>query len=524
MAHAPFARPLPALARAAAAFAFAVWGSAAFGQVPAPAIVDPKPPAVAELPASPAPAARPNPGTTFHAAPKPLSPDAKTADWPSFLGPNHNLVVPETKILERFPDGGPRAVWEVTKGTGYGAPAVVGDRLVLFHRVLDEEVVDCLKADTGERYWRFAYPTHYDDRYGYSDGPRGSPIVAAGNVYTLGAEGKLHCLDLATGSVRWTRDLRPEFKLRPGFFGLGSTPLAEGNVLIVNVGAVPDKGTAADKGGASPNGPCVAGLDLATGKLLWGAGKDWGMSYASPVPATVHGKRRVFVFAGGETTAREPVTGGLLCLDPATGALDFQFPWRGNRRESVNATTPLVFSGDAGGGGAPRVYVGECYGAGGTVVEITPDFKPKQVWANESFGTHFMTPLAKDNFLYGVDGHGPNDAFLVCVDAATGKEAWRTQPEWKEAVGERNLTMGTYRAHLLTVEGRTLMLGEFGHLIWADLTPKGFVERQRATLFAAGETWTPPVLSKGLLYVAQNTPDLKTRAGPRLVCYDLRAP
>ena len=500
-----------------ASFAFAsglaaLLPTSSFGQA-----IDPKPPAVAALPPLPAPAAKANPAAAFHGAPKPLSPDAKTADWPCFLGPAHNLVVAETKILDKFPDGGPRAVWEVTKGTGYASPAVVGDRLVMFHRLLDEEVVDCLKADTGERYWRFAYPTRYDDRYGYCDGPRASPVVAGDSVVSLGAEGKLHCLELSTGRARWSRDLRTEFKLRPGFFGLGSTPLVEGSVVIVNLGAVPEKG------GGGTDGPCVGGFDLATGKLLWGAGNAWGMSYASPVPATVHGKRRVFVFAGGETVAREPVTGGLLCLDPATGALDFQFPWRGTRRESVNATTPLVIPAEGGGGGA-RVYVGECYGAGGTVVEVTPDFKPKQVWDNNSFGTHFMTPLLKDGHLYGVDGHGPNDAFLVCVDAATGKEAWRTQPEWKEPVGERNLTMGTYRAHLLSVEGRTLMLGEYGHLLWVDLSPKGYREVQRATLFAAAETWTPPVLSKGLLYVAQNTQDMKTRAGPRLICYDLRAP
>src|SRR4051812_38652896 len=477
-------------------FAFA--NGLALGQV-----ADPKPPVVADLPAMAARAAQKNGDVTFHAAPKPLPKDAKKTDWLSFLGPNHNLVVPETKLLKEFPPGGPRAVWEMIKGNGYAAPAVVGERVLVFHRLENKEVLDCLKADTGERFWRHEDPVVYVDQYGYSNGPRASPIIAGDFVYTLGVTGRLNCLELTTGRVKWTRELRAEFKLRPGFFGIGSTPLVEGGKLIVNIGRVPD-------------GPCVCAFDLKTGKMLWGAGKFWGMSYASPVPATIHGKRRVLVFAGGETEFREEVIGGLLCGDPDNGKVDFTFPWRGNRRESVNATTPLVFDGN-------KVYIGECYGAGGTVIEVTPEFQAKQLWADDSFGTHFMTPIYKDGYLYGVDGHGPADAFLVCVDARTGKEQWRTQPEWKEQIGERRLNLGTYRAHLMEADGQTFMLGEFGHLLRVELTPKGFTEKQRATLFFAQQTWTPPVLSRGLLFINQNEPlERDPRKGPRLICYDLR--
>lgn len=479
----------------------------------APSAADPAPPVAQVLAPVPPPPARKNPDVTFRGAPEPLAAGARTTDWPSFLGPAHNLVVPETKILDAWPDGGPRPVWEVTKGSGYAAPAVVGAALILFHRVGNSEVLDRLRADTGERFWRAEFPTGYRDRYGYSDGPRASPVVAGDAVYALGAEGRLRCVDLPTGRVRWARDLRAEFKLKPGFFGLGSTPLVEGDKLVVNVGA-------------PAGGPCVAAFDLATGRMAWGAGGDtgWGMSYASPVPATIHGERRVLVFAGGETAAGEKVTGGLLCIDPADGAVDFAFPWRGDRRESVNAANPLVV-------GDNRVFVSECYGAGGALVEVTPDFKPRKVWSNEAFGTHFTIAQHQDasgrtggGHLYGVDGHGPNDAFLTCVEADTGKELWRTQPEWQEPVGDRRPVMGTYRAHLMRADGKTFMLGEFGHLLRVELTPRGYAERQRAWLFAASETWTPPVLSRGLLYVCQNNPDARGKTGPRLICYDLRAP
>jgi outer membrane protein assembly factor BamB len=438
-----------------------------------------------------------------------LPKDAVTHDWPSFLGPTHDLVSTETKLLKRFPMSGPAVVWEAKRGSGYAAPAIAGDRLVMFHRVGDEEVIDCLHRETGQRYWRVAYPSTYTDRYGYSDGPRAAPVIANGFAYTLGVAGRLHCVEMSTGRVRWQRDVNREFKLSQNFFGCGTTPLVEGDKLIVNVGA--------------RGGPTVAAFDLKTGRMVWAAGKDWGQSYAAPVPATIHGKRRVLVFAGGETPAGEKPTGGLLCIDPANGKVDFTFPWRGRRRESVNGSPPLVLGQD-------RVLLSECYGSGGVMLQIAPDLaSAKPLWDNEAFGTHFMLSMYRDGHLYGVDGHGPNDAFLACVNAETGEELWRTQPEWKEMLptrgGEREMTMGTYRAWLMPAgDGpEVLCLGEFGHLLWADLSPKGYQQLDRTRLFLAPETWTPPVLSRGLLYVCQNTEDRLSGKGPRLLCYDLRA-
>jgi outer membrane protein assembly factor BamB len=449
-----------------------------------------------------APTPQPHPDLTFHLTPKPLPAGAVTSDWPHFLGPTYDYHSPETKLLRKFDEKGPPLVWEVKKGSGYAAPVTAGDRLVLFHRVGDEERVDCLHPETGQRYWSFARPTAYRDDYGYSDGPRASPVIAGDAVVARGAEDKLFCLDLATGTVRWEHDLFREYKLKKNFFGVGSSPLVEAGRVVVNVGA---------KDG------CVIAFDLATGRELWRAGGQWGASYASPVPATIHGRRRVLVFAGGKS---DPPTGGLMCVDPATGAVVFCFPWRGNRVESGNASSPLVLDGR-------RVFVSEAYGAGGAMLDLLPDGSFKQAWTNDAFGTHFMTAVRKDNYLYGVDGHGPADAFLVCVEADSGKEVWRTQPEWVQTVegrsGPRKLKIGTYRAWLMPVDGRHLVFGEYGHLLWADLSPAGFKELSRAQLFLASESWTPPVLSRGLLYVCQNSPTSDAAATPpRLLCYDLR--
>ncbi|MDB5171874.1 MAG: outer rane biosis protein BamB, partial [Phycisphaerales bacterium] len=164
----------------------------------APQFRDPGPPVVNELITSPAPEAQKNADTTFHAAPKPLAKEAAIEDWPCFLGARHNGFSGETRLLGKFPPGGPALVWEMAKGEGYAEPAVAGERLILFHRSADNEIVDCLKASTGERYWRYVYPTAYRDRYGYCNGPRSSPAVSGESVYTYGAEGKLHCIDLKT--------------------------------------------------------------------------------------------------------------------------------------------------------------------------------------------------------------------------------------------------------------------------------------------------------------------------------------
>lgn len=437
--------------------------------------------------------------TRVHRPPKPLPKDAVTHDWASFLGPSHNAVSTETRLSRVLP---PPLVWEFAKGTGYASPAVAGNRLVFVHRLANDEIVECLHPETGARHWQFRYATAFEDRYGYNNGPRSSPVIDGERAYTLGAEGKLHCLELGSGKVVWKRDLRAEYKVPQDFFGTASSPLVEGRLLIINVGA--------------PGGPCVVGLDKATGREAWRAGKEWGPSYASPVPAVLHGTRRVFVFAGGEST---PPAGGLMSIDPATGKVDFAFPWRSRSFESVNASCPVVFDN--------KVFVSASYRTGSALVEVRPDFTHRLVWTTQEFGLHFSTAIYRDGYLYGFDGRNEPDASLACVDAANGKVVWREMPEWTETLetrgGTRQQVQGTYRGSLLAADGQFLCLGEMGHLLWMDLTPKGYRQVSRTWLFGARESWGLPVLSRGLLYIVQNARDMLRATAPRLLCYDLRA-
>ena len=373
---------------------------------------------------------------------------------------------------------------------------------MFLHRLRGEEIVECLHTETGATNWQFRYPTDFEDRYGYNDGPRSSPVIDGARAYTVGAQGQLHCFDLATGRVIWKRDLDKEYRVPQDFFGRASTPLIEGAQLIVNVGA--------------PGGPCVVGFDKNAGREVWRAGTEWGAGYASPVPAVVHGQRRVFVFAGGESN---PPTGGLMSIDPTNGRVDFSFPWRSRTFESVNASCPVVFDN--------KVFVSASYRAGGALIEIRPDFTHRLLWTTQEFGLHFNTPIYKNGYLYGFDGRNEPDASLACIDVSSGKVVWRKAPEWEELIltsGQPQRQMvGTYRGSLLAVDGQFLCLGELGHLLWMDLTPKGYKEVSRTRLFVARESWALPVLSRGLLYVVQNTRDFVSGARPRLLCYDLRA-
>jgi len=436
-----------------------------------------------------------------HQKPRPVSPEAARGSWPRFLGMENNGKSADTRLRKDFPPDGPPLVWEMETGSGYACPAVSGTKLVYFHRIADEEVVECLDPETGKRLWSYRYPTDYRDRYGFSNGPRCGPVIDSDRVYTYGAQGKLHCLDLETGDVEWRLDILKQYNVSQDFFGVGTTPLVEGDRLIVNVGA--------------PGGPCVVAFDKRTGDEVWRAGDQWGPSYASPIPAFVCGKHRVFVFAGGDS---RPPTGGLLAINPTDGAIYFRFPFRSDRYESVNAASPVV--------GAKHLFISTSYGTGGVALKLLSDGDFEVAWKTDALGAHFATPIYHEGHLFGIDGMAKADAEVVCLEITTGKELWRKRPTWTETLqtnrGPREVELGLYRGTMIFADGNFLGVGEMGHLLWLDLSPEGYKEISRARLFYANETWTPPVLAFGLLYICQNSRDTITGKPSRLLCYDLR--
>ena len=465
---------------------------------------------------------------TFHAAPKALSPKATVADWPHFLGSTLDAHSVERPLLKQWPGEGPAKVWEVVRGGAYTSPIISGDKLVIFHWLEGKEVIECLHRETGRRFWIHEYPVDYQDRYGFANGPRASPTVADGVVVTSGVTSVLHALDLETGRVLWRHDLRPEFNAPQDFFGAGSSPLIHDGRVIVNVGGKTEAFDISDsqrdrKRKLSTRGVSVAAFELKTGIIQWKVEDEWGASYASPIAAKLHGQTKVLVYAGGES---DPATGGLLCIDPASGKLHDRFAWRSDDYIQAIGTSPLVIPGQN------RAFISTCYPKGkplgGAMVEYDESFKSRLVWKSEKLATHWMQPVYHEGHLYAIDGERENNSRLVCVKAETGAEVWSQEIFWEDEslakrFGPQSAKLGILRASLLRVEGAFLCLGEMGTLLWLDLSPTGCQVIARKQLFLAQQTWSLPVISHGLLYIAQQAPDLDERR-ERILCYDLRAP
>jgi outer membrane protein assembly factor BamB len=466
---------------------------------------DPAPPRVAVVSATPVPTAPA--ATTYeehraHSTPRPLPAGAETEDWPGFLGPRRDGHSRETGLLDTWPPGGPALIWSMRCGEGFASPAIQGERLVFPHRVGDRTFIDCLHAETGLRFWRFGYRMAYKGVYIRNAGPPSTPLIDGDRVYMHGVEGKLHCLGLATGAVIWQRDLKAEFGLANGFFGVVSSPLVFGDLLLVNLGA---------------RGPCVAAFDKHRGRMIWGAGDKWGQSCASPVVAEIHGRPRLLVLGGGES---RPPTGGLLVLDPQTGVVASEFPFRSRTYESVLGATPVV----AGN----RVFLTAAYNTGSVALDLDPEGGCERAWTNKRFGIEFATPIYQGGHLYVVDGKSDRAGAVVCLDPDTGHELSRTDIDWAEKViyqgraTEVSLSIGN--GSLLHAGGRFLCLGDNGHLLHLECGPKGAKVLARVSLFHASQSWTPLVLSRGLLYACQNNPERfgAVKHPPRLLCYDLR--
>jgi outer membrane protein assembly factor BamB len=414
-----------------------------------------------------------------------LSVSALASDWPHFLGPQYDQTSKETNLLHDWPSDGPKKLWEYAKGSGHAAPAISQGVAVLFHSEGNDEIVDAIDVTTGQRKWRFSYAAPYTPQFGAGPGPRTNPIIEAGKVFVLGIAGALHCLDLAKGEIIWKRDLAREYRLLPTFFGQGGTPLVVGDHLVVSLGTQDEK--------------AVVALDKNSGHEIWAAKHSWGSSYSSPVPAIFHGRRCILAFQGGMD---DPPTGGLLIIDAKTGGVLAAIPHRAKMFASVSVSSPVV-SGD-------RIFIGEAYTEGGLCVEVAPDFSTKVAWRAPKFGTYLSTAIAHDGFLFGFAGQHQRNSELVCYEIETGRELWRDDLGGK-----------FQRGSLLRADGQFLCLGENGDLAWLKLNRAGAKTTRHTKLLHAPETWSPPVLSDGRLFICQNQPG-GDATRQRLICYDLR--
>lgn len=434
-------------------------------------------------------------------------PDLRTrtsgSDWPTFMGPTA-----DGKSTERIRTDWPLPIrWHKKVGEGYSMPSIARGRLFMFDRHGGNARLSCWRSETGEELWRSEYPSIYEDYYNYSKGPRASPVVDDDRVYTFGVEGMLRCHRTVDGELLWQVDTTAKFGVVKNFFGVGSTPALEGDLLIVQVGGSPPGSPKIHSGEVKGNGSGIVAFDKRTGDVRYSV-TDGLASYASPRLATIGGRRWGFVFDRG----------GLVGFEPATGKVDFYFPWRARILESVNAAMPVVV-GDT-------VFITESYGPGGALLKVRSggyDVVWKDPRRPKSMASHWSTPIYHRGHLYGSSGQSSGEAELRCLEHATGKMLW----------SEPGLSRSTllYAGGEGSPRGYLVVLTEYGRLLLVEATPERFNrvtemdfgeahDASPKSPIATGSTdhpalrfpaWNAPILAHGLLYL---------RGKDQLLCLD----
>jgi outer membrane protein assembly factor BamB len=370
------------------------------------------------------------------------------AGWPQFEGPSRDGVAAGSGPVAPWGSEGPKVVWRVPGGEGYSGLAVADGRVfTLYAREADEWIV-ALGAADGRELWRVRSDVKLLTANG--NGPRSTPTVDGATVFAVGARGKLFALDVADGRILWRRDLEREFKVARPHWGTASSPLVEGERLIVQVGGRRDAAFAA--------------FDKRSGEVLWAAHSEVP-AYASPVAMTLAGRRQVLFF-GAEA---------LVSVAPEDGELLWRYPWV--TPNGVNVATPLLIPPD-------RVFISSAYDIGAALLAVQAEagrWRVEPVWAGRVMKNLFHTSVFHRGHLYGFD-----NAILKCIEAATGRERWR---------------MGGYaRGSVILAGSRLIVLGEHGRLALVDAEPAGYRERARAQVLA-GRTFTGPALADGRLYL-----------------------
>ncbi len=415
---------------------------------------------------------------------------AQAMDWPQWLGARRDSVWRETGLVATFPPGGPPVLWRVPLGQGYSGPAVADGRVYVMDRepardasgnplratrqgIPGNERVLCLNAADGKQVWKHEYDCPY--QIAYPSGPRTTPLVAEGRVYTLGAMGDLYCLDARTGAKRWSKSLRREYQVDPPVWGWSASPLLDGDLLYTLVGG---------------EGSAVVALHKDTGKEAWRALTSQEVCYSPPMIYEAGGKRQLFVW----------LSEALYSLDPATGKVYWTQPYPASgapERPAVNIATVRRL-GDL-------LFLTSAY-HGPMMLKLASDRPAATVlWHGKSRrmdkpdGLHSLmsTPVLKDGFIYGVCAMGE----LRCLEAATGKELWHTYA----ATGGKRTDCGT--AFLVPQGDRFVLFNDQGDLILAELSPKGYHEISRAHILEGVQAargrdvvWSHPAFARRCVF------------------------
>jgi len=372
-------------------------------------------------------------------------------DFPQFLGPGRDLRVDNIVLNRDWSAHPPRELWRQPIGAGWSAFAVVNGFAVTMEQRGEEELVTCYAVRTGELIWAQGVTTRHATTAG-GVGPRSTPTIHEGKVYSLGATGALCCLDGSTGTVLWSDDILNRYGVDPEedekgvAWGRSASPLVVDDLVVVPAGG--------PKGGPYVS---LAAFDKETGELAWEGG-DRQVSYASPVLATLGGVRQILSVNEDNVTAHEPSSGRIL----------WSYDWPGRSTSRASVSQPVAVGDD-------RVLLSKAYGGGAALLQVQPSsghtFLAQNVWHNPRLlKTKFTNVVVHDGHVYGL-----SDGILECVDLASGQRHWKR---------------GRYgHGQLLGVGGLLLVQAESGEVALVEATPKRFAELGSFPALD-DETWT----------------------------------
>jgi outer membrane protein assembly factor BamB len=369
-------------------------------------------------------------------------------DWPQFRGPRRDGISDETHLLKSWPATGPRVLWRAPMGEGYSHLAVAGGRIFTLADSAADELLGSYEAKTGKKVWTLRIDSKYSNDQG--NGPRSTPTVDGGMVYALSAQGQLVAADAASGKRLWGHDLPKEYGAQSPTWGVASSPLVEGDLLLVAAG------------GSSHRS--VLAFHKRNGKVAWAALDD-PPGYAAPIAFTSGGLRQILFF-----TAK-----GLVSVAPADGRLLWRLPWE--TTYDANAATPIFVAPD-------RIFVSSGYDTGSGLFRLhvaNGQVEAEPLWKSRGLKNQFSSSLLSGDYLYGFD----NGTFK-CVDVRTGEEKWK----------QRGLGHGS----LILADGHLWVLSESGRLVLVDASPSGYAERASFQVLT-GRCWTAPSLVDGVLYL-----------------------
>lgn len=422
-------------------------------------------------------------------------------DWPKWQGVRGDGVWRETGILETFPAGGPPVKWRAPVAAGYSSPAIANGRVFLTERPDSDlrgnpgkalerlrqtgrERVSCFDEQTGRLLWRYDYDCPYE--IAYPSGPRAMPAVDGDRVFALGAEGNLHCLDVATGKVIWARSFKDDFGVTTQTWGFASPPIVDGDRVICLVGG---------------KGHTVVAFDRTTGREVWRALDTVEPGYAPPTIIQAGGRRQLIVWDSMTING----------LDPVTGAVFWTQPFKTKMAHAIGTPRQhgeyLFISSFFDGSLLLRLDARE------PKAEVVWEIKGRSEIRSEGLHSLMSTPYLEDGYIYGVCSFGQ----LRALQLADGERLWETMVPTRPDEKPARWTT----AFLVKHADRFFIYNEVGDLIIARLTPQGYEELSRAHLLdptnrAGGRDvhWSHPSFANRCVFV---------RNDQELICVDLSA-